>query len=240
MSDGMRRGRQEQQHEGAGRRPDRQRMIGDHGDARPGQPVPPGHAEEAVTGQRAGGRGHAEAGQDDVQHAVRVVEPVGPLPAEVADERVDHAGGAEHVQEQDRHSHRAGDRREVVGGAEEAASGQPLPAHDQRQAQRERGLHRHHDDHVVQVVAQALAQLLLGQAGLGEQRRVVPPADRVHAAANGLPMPFQSLTLTQAAIAIGATRNTSSRTITGADMSQPAAASWPRAGRAGCGRGSPR
>jgi hypothetical protein len=144
-----------------------QRDQGDHGDARPGQPVPPGQSEETVVGERGGRLGDAEPAVDDLQDAGRIAEPVRPVQAEVAQHPVDDSGAREDVQEDDGDRHRAGDGREVVGGAEESPPGQPLPGDREREPERERRLQRDDENHVVQVVAQALAELLLREAGLG-------------------------------------------------------------------------
>ena len=75
--------------------------------------------------------------------------------------------------------HRAGDRREVEGGAEEPTALERPVVDDQRQDERQRRRTGHEDEHVVQGVAHGDGEVLAQQRVLGEQAPVVVEPDEV-------------------------------------------------------------
>ena len=122
---------------------------------------------------------HAEAVEDDVAQATRVVEPHRAVDPDPRQQRVDDPGALEQEEKRDADRHRAGDRREVEHGAEEPATLQHPVVDDQREAERERRHRRHEHRHVVHGVAHADREVLAQERVLGEHPAVVVQADEV-------------------------------------------------------------
>ena len=117
----------------------------------------------------------------------------GPLDAEHGQHGVDRAAAGEHEQEHDADRDRTGHRREVERGAEERPAVQPPPVEHQRQEQRQHGLQRDHEQHVVEDVPDADHEVVAFQAGPHQQVHVVAGTGQRHAAGEraALPCPLR-------------------------------------------------
>ena len=163
---------EEHQHEGAGGRPHDEQDDHRHGDAGPGEPLPPAQPEHRAVGMALGG---SEAFHRPTLSPTTCTSPreslnqVGPSMPTTLEHRVDDAAPGEQEEEHQPDRHRADHRREVERRTEEADGLQhPLVEHE-RQEQRERRLQRHHEQHEVEVVAQR-----------GHEVRPRQPALRAH------------------------------------------------------------
>ncbi len=106
-----------------------------------------------------------------------VVEPVRPVDAEVGQQAVHRAAGAEQEQERDGDRDGAGHGREVERGPEEPTPLHRTPPHEHGEGERESRLRRYDEEHVPEVVAQRDAEVLRDEATPDEEVRVVLEAD---------------------------------------------------------------